>query len=245
MVGKLQIINKSKIFVQNSNGDNMEFAKIIILSVVAMAVLFLLTKLMGFRQINEMSFFDYVIGITIGSIAAEMSTNLDLAWWKGITAMAVWAIIGVLLSIVTQKSIKARRFISGEAIIIMQNGKIIKKNMKKAKIDIDDLIASARSNGYFNLADIDFAIMEITGNISFMPTPLKRALNPKDFNFAPQKENLSYDVVLDGKFVEKEIEKSKVSKNELKKMIENREIKLSEIALASIDKNKQLTIITY
>lgn len=210
-----------------------------------MVVLFLLTKLMGFRQINEMSFFDYVIGITIGSIAAEMSTNLDLAWWKGITAMAVWAIIGVLLSIVTQKSIKARRFISGEAIIIMQNGKIIKKNMKKAKIDIDDLIASARSNGYFNLADIDFAIMEITGNISFMPTPLKRALNPKDFNFAPQKENLSYDVVLDGKFVEKEIEKSKVSKNELKKMIENREIKLSEIALASIDKNKQLTIITY
>lgn len=210
-----------------------------------MAVLFFLTKLMGFRQINEMSFFDYVIGITIGSIAAEMSTNLDLAWWKGITAMAVWAIIGVLLSIVTQKSIKARRFISGEAIIIMQNGKIIKKNMKKAKIDIDDLIASARSNGYFNLADIDFAIMEITGNISFMPTPLKRALNPKDFNFAPQKENLSYDVVLDGKFVEKEIEKSKVSKNELKKMIENRKIKLSEIALASIDKNKQLTIITY
>lgn len=223
----------------------MEFAKIIILSVVAMVVLFLLTKLMGFRQINEMSFFDYVIGITIGSIAAEMSTNLDLAWWKGITAMAVWAIIGVLLSIVTQKSIKARRFISGEAIIIMQNGKIIKKNMKKAKIDIDDLIASARANGYFNLADIDFAIMEITGNISFMPIPLKRALNPKDFNFAPQKENLSYDVVLDGKFVEKEIEKSKVSKNELKKMIENREIKLSEIALASIDKNKQLTIITY
>ena len=210
-----------------------------------MVVLFLLTKLMGFRQINEMSFFDYVIGITIGSIAAEMSTNLDLAWWKGITAMAVWAIIGVLLSIVTQKSIKARRFISGEAIIIMQNGKIIKKNMKKAKIDIDDLIASARANGYFNLADIDFAIMEITGNISFMPIPLKRQLNPKDFNFAPQKESLSYDVVLDGKFVEKEIEKSKVSKNELKKMIENREIKLSEIALASIDKNKQLTIITY
>ena len=67
----------------------MEFAKIIILSVTAMVVLFLLTKLMGYRQINEMSFFDYVIGITIGSIAAEMSTNLELEWLKGITAMAV------------------------------------------------------------------------------------------------------------------------------------------------------------
>ena len=223
----------------------MEFGKIIILSVVAMAVLFLLTKLMGFRQISEMSFFDYVIGITIGSIAAEMSTNLDLEWWKGITAMAVWAIIGVLLSVITQKSIKARRLISGQPIIIMKDGKIIKKNMKKAKLDIDDLTASARANGYFSLSDIDCAIMEITGNISFMPTPLKRQLNPKDFNFAPQKESLSYDVVLDGQFVEKEIEKSNTNKNELKKLIQNREIKLSEIALASIDENKQLTIITY
>ena len=123
----------------------MEFFQIIILSFVAMAVLFLLTKLMGFRQISEMSFFDYVIGITIGSIAAEMSTNIDLEWWKGITAMAVWAVIGVLLSVITQKSIKARHFISGEAIIIMQKGKIIKKNMKKAKLDIDDLIAPSQS----------------------------------------------------------------------------------------------------
>ncbi len=192
-----------------------------------------------------MSFFDYVIGITIGSIAAEMSTNLDLEWWKGITAMAVWAIIGVLLSVITQKSIKARRFISGQPIIIMKNGKIIKKNLKKAKLDIDDLTASARANGYFSLTDIDSAIMEITGNISFMPTPLKRHLNPKDFNFAPQKESLSYDVVLDGQFVEKEIEKSNTNKSELKKMIQNREIKLSEIAVASIDENKQLTIVTY
>ena len=181
----------------------MEFAKIIILSVTAMVVLFLLTKLMGYRQINEMSFFDYVIGITIGSIAAEMSTNLDLEWWKGITAMAVWAIIGLLLSVITQKSIKARRFISGEPIIIMQKGKVIKKNLKKAKLDIDDLIASARVSGYFNLTDIDSAIME------------------------------------------KEIEKCPIDKNEIKKILANRETKMADIALGSIDENKQLTITTY
>lgn len=223
----------------------MEFAKIIILSVTAMVVLFLLTKLMGYRQINEMSFFDYVIGITIGSIAAEMSTNLELEWWKGITAMAVWAIIGLLLSVITQKSIKARRFISGEPIIIMQKGKVIKKNLKKAKLDIDDLIASARVSGYFNLTDVDSAIMEITGSISFMPTPQKRPLNPKDFNFAPIREGLSYDVICDGKFVEKEIEKCPVDKNEIKKILANRETKKADIALGSIDENKQLTITTY
>ena len=223
----------------------MEFLQIIILSFVAMVVLFLLTKLMGFRQISEMSFFDYVIGITIGSIAAEMSTNIELEWWKGITAMAVWAVIGVLLSVITQKSIKARHFISGEPIIIMQKGKIIKKNMKKAKLYIDDLIASARASGYFSLADIDCAIMETTGNISFMPTPLKRPLNPQDFNFAPIREGLSYDVILDGQLLEKEIEKSPIGKNELKKMIANRDISLNNIAVASVDENKQLTITTY
>lgn len=97
---------KFKNNAQNINGDIMEFFQIIILSFVAMVVLFLLTKLMGFRQISEMSFFDYVIGITIGSIAAEMSTNIDLEWWKGITAMAVWAVIGVLLSVITQKALR-------------------------------------------------------------------------------------------------------------------------------------------
>ena len=147
---------------------------------------------------------------------------------------------GRLLSVITQKSIKARHFISGEAIIIMQKGKIIKKNMKKAKLDIDDLIASARASGYFSLADIDCAIMETTGNISFMPTPLKRPLNPKDFNFG-----LSYDVILDGQLLEKEIEKSPIGKNELKKMIANRDISLNNIAVASVDENKQLTITTY
>ena len=113
--------------------------------------------------------------------------------------------------------------------------------MKKAKLDIDDLIASARASGYFSLADIDCAIMETTGNISFMPTPL----NPKDFNFAPIREGLSYDVILDGQLLEKEIEKSPIGKNELKKMIANRDISLNNIAVASVDENKQLTITTY
>ena len=128
----------------------MEFLYIVILSIVSLAVLFIITKVIGFRQISEMSFFDYVIGITIGSIAAEMSTNIDLEWWKGITAMAVYGIIGVILSLLSQKSLAARKIISGKPIILIEKGKIIKKNMKKARIELDDLLSSARGNGYFN-----------------------------------------------------------------------------------------------
>ncbi len=220
----------------------MEFLYIIILSVVSLVVLFIITKVIGFRQISEMSFFDYVIGITIGSIAAEMSTNLDLEWWKGITAMAVYGIIGVVLSLLSQKSIAARKIISGKPIILIEKGKISKKNMKKARIELDDLLSSARGNGYFNLSDIDYAIMETTGKISFQPVGQKRNLNPKDFNFAPQNEGLYINIIMDGNIIEDNLSVAGITKKELGNMLKARGEKIEDIILGTIDSNKQLSI---
>ena len=219
----------------------MDFAYIIILSFVSLAVLFIITKIMGFRQISEMSFFDYVIGITIGSIAAEMATNIDLEWWKGILAMVVYGVVGVLLSIIAQKSIKARKFISGKPIIIIERGKISKEGMKKARIELDDLLTSARVNGYFNLSDIDYAIMETTGKISFQPVAQKRELNPKDFNFAPEREGLYINVIMDGHIIYDNLSVAGVTKKELDNMLKAKGDKLENIYLGTIDINKQLT----
>lgn len=226
---------------QNITGDFMDFAYIIILSFVSLAVLFIITKIMGFRQISEMSFFDYVIGITIGSIAAEMATNIDLEWWKGILAMVVYGVVGVLLSVITQKSIKARKFISGKPIIIIERGKISKEGMRKARIEIDDLLTSARVNGYFNLSDIDYAIMETTGKISFQPVAQKRELNPKDFNFAPEREGLYINVIMDGHVIEDNLSVAGITKKELENMLKAKGDKLEDIFLGTIDINKQLT----
>ncbi len=226
---------------QNIIGDFMDFAYIIILSFVSLAVLFIITKIMGFRQISEMSFFDYVIGITIGSIAAEMSTNIDLEWWKGILAMVVYGAVGVLISVITQKSIRARKFISGQPIIIIERGKISKEGMKKARIELDDLLASARTNGYFNLSDIDYAIMETTGKISFQPVAQKRELNPKDFNFAPEREGLFINVIMDGHIIDDNLSVAGVTKKELDNMLKAKGDKLENILLATVDGNKQLT----
>lgn len=226
---------------QNITGDFMDFAYIIILSFVSLTVLFIITKIMGFRQISEMSFFDYVIGITIGSIAAEMATNIDLEWWKGILAMVAYGVVGVLLSVITQKSIKARKFISGKPIIIIERGKISKEGMRKARIEIDDLLTSARVNGYFNLSDIDYAIMETTGKISFQPVAQKRELNPKDFNFAPEREGLYINVIMDGYVIEDNLSVAGITKKELENMLKAKGDKLENIFLGTIDINKQLT----
>lgn len=226
---------------QNITGDFMDFAYIIILSFVSLAVLFIITKIMGFRQISEMSFFDYVIGITIGSIAAEMATNIDLEWWKGILAMVVYGVVGVLISVLAQKSVKARKFISGKPIIIIERGKISKKGMRKARVELDDLLTSARVNGYFNLSDIDYAIMETTGKISFQPVAQKRQLNPKDFNFAPEREGLYINVIMDGHIIDDNLSVAGVTKKELENMLKAKGDKLENIFLGTIDINKQLT----
>lgn len=219
----------------------MEFLYVVILSVVSLTILFIITKIIGYRQISEMSFFDYIVGITIGSVAAEMSTNIDIEWWKGVTAMVIYGVIGVLLSLLTQKSINARKFIAGKPIILMENGKIIKANLKKARIEVDDILSSARGNGYFNLSDIDNAIMETTGKISFQPVAKKRQLTPDDFNFSPEKEGLFINVIMDGKIIEDNLSVAGITRKELENMLKAKGDKLGDIMLGTIDIKKQLT----
>ncbi len=223
-------------------GDFMDFFNIIILGMVSFIVLFILSEIMGYRAISELSFFDYVVGITIGSIAAEMSTNIDMEWWKGVTAMAVYAILDLVFSFLSQKSSAARQIITGNPIILIYKGKIYKKNLRKARIELNDLLTSARMAGYFNIADIDYAIMETTGKISFMPVPLKRPLNPKDFNFAPQSEGLTVNVIMDGKIMEDDLADAKIDKNDLIRRVKQQDKEVKNVFLGVMDSNGVLTL---
>lgn len=220
----------------------MEILNIIILSVVSFVVLFILSKLMGFRAIAELSFFDYVVGITIGSVAAEMCTNLDIEWWKGVTAMVVYTLLDVTFIVLSQKSLKARKFISGLPIILIDNGKIIKHNLKKARIELDDLLTSARLAGYFNISDIQFAIMETSGKISFMPIPQERPLCPTDFNFTPEAQSLQVNVIMDGKIVENNLAAAGITKKELVRRVHRKNKEVKDIFLGTMDSKKVLTI---
>lgn len=220
----------------------MEFLQIIILTIVSFLILFILSKIMGYRAISELSFFDYVVGITIGSVAAEMATNIDIEWWKGTTAMVIYALFDVLFSVLSQKSFFARQFISGTPIMLIYKGKIIKKNMKKARIDLNELLSSARVAGYFNIADIEYAIMETTGSISFMPVPLKRPLNPKDFNFAPESEGLTVNVIIDGKIIDDDLKDAGITRKDLIRRVKQQNKEVKNIFLGTIDSKGVLTL---
>ena len=127
----------------------MELLKIAALSFGSLIFLFILTKLMGNKEISQLSMFDYIIGITIGSIAAEMSTALEDDFMQPVIAMAVYAIVSIIISILSYKSIKVRRIISGNSLIFLDNGELYHDNLKKAKLDLNEFLMQCRTARLF------------------------------------------------------------------------------------------------
>ena len=166
-------------------------------SLGALLILFLLCKLMGNKQISQLSMFDYIIGISIGSIAAEMATELE-APWRPALAMVVFGLFALLISVLTSKWLWLRRAMTGQPILLMDGGVILRENMKKARFDLSDFLTLCRIQGYFDVSDIQTAIMEENGTVSFLPKADARPLQPRDAAVFPPQEYIRHNVVLDG-----------------------------------------------
>lgn len=182
----------------------MEILKIIGLSVGSIIILFILTKIMGQREMSQLSIFDYFITITIGSIAAEMSTSLENNFIQPVVAMIVYAVITLIVSFLNTKFVKLRPILSGKTLILYDNGTLFKENFKKAKIDLNEFLVQCRTSGFFNLSDIKTALLEENGKISFLPYSDKRPSNPSDFNMKPKEDEMFYDILIEQAPTEKE-----------------------------------------
>lgn len=222
--------------------DMVQIIETIIRGLISLITLFLITKLMGKKQISELSLFDYVMGISIGNFAAEITTNMDNQFINGIVAIVLFGVVAYIISKITMKSIKLRKFFMGVPTIIIQNGKLLENGLKKAKIDVNDLLEECRTNGYFDLSDIEFAIMEANGNVSFLPKGENKPLTIKDMNLKAEKQGLCANVIIDGKIMDKNL--SNINKN--KKWLDN-ELKVKgkkyeDILLGTVDINDKLVL---
>lgn len=182
----------------------MELLKVAFMSVVSVITLFLLTKLMGNKQISQLSMFDYVIGISIGSIAAEFATELENPE-RTLIAMIIYAVIAYLVSLVTGKSTHMRKMINGKPLILFDKGKLYRENFKKAKIDLSDFLTHCRNQGYFDLLQIQTAVFEYNGSISILPTEAHRPLEPSDIDMNPVQQEILVNVILDGNINEENL----------------------------------------
>ena len=195
-------------FMNTNNGDTMEqinSLSIIPKSLISLIALFIITKIIGKKQMSELSLFDYVIGISIGNFAAEMTMDSSGQYINGILAMLTFGVVAYLVSIITMKNITIRRLIIGVPTIIIEDGKILIKSMKKVKIDINDLLEQTRNAGYFDLDEIAYAIMEANGKMSFLPKNKNKPITKENMNIKPEKDSLTANIIIDGNLMKKNI----------------------------------------
>ena len=220
----------------------MEILQVLITSAVSLAVLFLLTKLMGNKQVSQLSMFDYIIGISIGSIAAEMATELENPE-NPLAAMIVYGVIAFLVSVISQRSVKVRKVMSGRPLVIMDNGIIYRENLKKARIDLSDFLTQCRTSGYFDLNQIQTAVMEYNGAISFLPVSKYRPATPSDMDIQPEQEYLQMTVIMDGHINKSNLKLSGNNEVWLTKQLHLQGYNNpSDVLLALCDNNNKLTV---
>lgn len=220
-----------------------ELDDVFIRAIFSLMTLFLVTKLLGKKQVSQLSLFDYVIGISIGNFAAEMTTNVDIQFINGIVAVLIFGLFAYLVSIGTMKSIILRRFFMGTPTILIEKGKLIEKGLKKVKFDINDLLEECRGNGYFDISQIEYAVMEVNGKISILPKSEYKPLTPSDMKVKVPKEGLQANVIIDGKVMLQNLQ----NRNKTEEWLDH-ELKVmgyptaKNILLATLDDNEKITV---
>ncbi len=211
-------------------------------SLISLVVLFFVTKLIGKKQVSELSLFDYVIGISIGNFTAEMTMNFNNQYINGIVAIVTFGSVAYLVSVLSMKSIFIRRAIVGVPTVIIENGKILFKSLDKVKIDINDLLEQARNAGYFDLSEIAFAIMEVNGKISFLVKDQYMEPTKNDLKIKPSNDSLCANVIIDSKLMMKNISNTDKDVDWFKQQLKIKGYNNYDNILLATYKNNEITI---
>lgn len=219
-----------------------EILEVSLRAILSLVTLFVITKLIGKKQVSQLSLFDYVIGISIGNFAAEMTLNLDVKISHGTLAVIIFGIIAYAITIISMKSIKLRRFFLGMPTVIIKDGILLEEGLKKVKFDINDFLEQCRKQGYFDISEIAYAIIEANGNLSILPKNEYKPVINKDMDIKKEKASLLANIIIDGKIMYKNLEV--VHKNEkwLMKKLKEKGKKLDNILLATLDNNEKIMI---
>jgi len=223
-----------------------EFIQMALRSVAAFIILLFMTRLMGKKQISQLTFFDYVVGISIGSIAAAISFDRTLPILNGLASLLVWSLFPILLGYLTMKSYKIRMIIEGSPSVLIKNGKVHEENLVKNRLTIDELMLLLRQKNAFKLADVEFAVLETDGNLSVLKKSDSKPIMPKDINLFKINEREPRIILMDGHVMEKTLDELGYSKEWLKDEIRKKGVNdFRDIFLAQIDGNGNIYIDLY
>ena len=222
-----------------------EYLILFIRSVVTYFILVLFARIMGRKQISQLTYFDYVVGITIGSIASVASLDKQVNMYEGIFCIMVWSILTILISEITLKNIKLRLLVNSEPLLIIDKGNVIYKNMKKARYNIGDLLMQLRVKDIFYITDVEIAILEPDGKLSVLKKSEHTTLTIEDMNIKKPKTGMMVDIILDGNILSSHLQQIQKDENWVITQLKARNIdNIKDVVFAGIQADEQIYIVT-
>jgi len=200
---------------------------------------------MGRKQISQLTYFDYVVGISIGSIAGDVSIEKNINISEGIFSIIIWGLLTILISQITLKNIKLRLWIDSEPLIIIDKGRVIYKNMKKAKYNMGDLLMQLRVKDIFYITDVEIAILEPDGKLSVLKKAEKDAVTSEDMGIKKPKTGMMIDLILDGKILSSHLVLIKKDENWLIAQLKIKNVSnINDVIYAGIQADEKIYIVT-
>jgi len=219
---------------------------VVVRSIIAFFTLLIIARVLGKQQISQLTFFDYVLGITIGSIAATLSVDLSSRAWPHWVGLMVWFVIVWGLQWVTLKSRPAAKYIVGEPTVVIMNGQILEAAMRNIRYTLSDVLEQLRDKGVFDLNQVGFAVVETNGKVSVLLKPEYIPATPRDLKLSTQSSGLGTELIYNGIVIDANLKQANVDKEWLEKQLKNKGIKhISEVFLATIGSSGGLFIDTY
>lgn len=209
-------------------------------SILIYIFVLIVMRLMGKREIGQLQPFELAIAIMIADLASIPMTDSGIPITNGIISILGLLLMHLVISFLNVKSIKAREIICGKPTILIHRGKIDEKALKKERFTINELEERLRGNNIYNLGDVEYAILETSGQVTVIQKPEKRNTIPEDFNIIPDYEGIPYDLVVDGKIMEKNLQAIGKNYQWLKKQVEKFNMKPEEALIVTYDAKGQI-----
>ncbi|MBX0354542.1 DUF421 domain-containing protein [Bacillus toyonensis] len=222
-----------------------EWTLVILRSVFILIMLFAITKWLGKRQISQLSFFEYIAGMTIGDIAAQVSTGLDQKFFHGVFAILIFAAVPFFTGILSLKNKTARDFFEGKSTVLIKDGKILEDNLKKEKYTSDELLELLRGKNAFSVADVEFAVLEPSGELNVLLKKDRQPLTAKDVGLKLPNEKEPQTVIMDGNVLDEPLSSSGHNRAWLHSELEKLGVVIENVFLGQVDSYGQLTIDIY
>lgn len=213
-------------------------------TILAFVALLFVTRVLGKEQISQLTFYDYVSGITIGSMTAVLAIDVDAGrTWVHLLALLLFGALVFASSYASKKSRLARKLLEGEPVVVIHNGKILEGNMAKMRYNLDNLTSQLRQKDVFNMGDVEFAVLEPDGQLSVLLKADKKPITPQDLNIPSNYEGISTELIMDGEIIYPNLQQNKLNEKWLMDELRKQGVfSLGEVEFAALNSDGSLYV---